>query len=178
VTRVLLEGVARKDTVVLVDTNVVMEAVRTRCWNAVTGGLCVETVEECRDEALRGDRGRPGYLPVSAQDLARMRAVHPVDAVERATFAMEYPEAQNMDAGERDLFAHAYGRVSRGDAVWIICSSDRACVRAAVALGWHERMHPLGAVAASVGANPRPPLLDHYGERWLSNLRTEYLLRP
>ena len=84
----LLDAVARSDTVVLVDTNVVMEAVRTRCWNAVSGGLCVETVEECRDQALRGDRGRPGYLPVSEQDLARIRRVHPVTALERATFAI------------------------------------------------------------------------------------------
>jgi len=175
---VLLAGVARRETVVLVDTNVVLEAVRTRCWNAVTGGLRVETVEECRDEALRGDRGRPGYLPVSEQDLARIGAVHPVSALERATFAMAYADAQNMDAGERDLFAHAFGRVARGDDVWVLCSSDKACVRAAVALGWQERMHSLAALATAVGANPRPPLLDHHGERWLSNLRTEYLLRP
>ncbi|HYW12819.1 MAG TPA: hypothetical protein VE871_12715 [Longimicrobium sp.] len=174
----LLQGIARHETIVLVDTNVVLEAVRTRCWNAVTGGLRVETVEECRDEALRGDRGRPGYQPVSEQDLARIRAVHPVSALERATFAMAYPEAQNMDAGERDLFAHVFGRVARGDAVWILCSSDKACVRASVALGWHERMHSLAMLAAAVGATPRPPLLDHHSERWLSNLRTEYLLKP
>jgi hypothetical protein len=172
---VLLDGVAHKDTVVLVDTNVVMEAVRTRCWNAVTGGLRVETVEECRDEALRGDRGRPGYLPVSEQDLARMRKVHPVSALERATFGMAYQEARNMDRGERDLFAHAYARVSRGDSVWIVSSADRACVRAAVALGWHERMHSLGALAAAVGAHP-PALLEQFGERWLSQVRTAYLL--
>lgn len=175
-TRPLLEGVPRTDTVVLVDTNVVMEAVRTRCWNAITGGLVVETVEECRDEALRGDHGHPGYLPVSADDLSRIRRVHPVSALERAAFGMAYPDARNMDCGERDLFAHAYARVAREDAVWIICSADRACVRAAVALGWQERMHCLAALAASVGANPAPPLLDQFGERWLSQARTRFLL--
>jgi hypothetical protein len=175
---VLLPGVSRRDPIVLVDTNVILEAVRTRCWNAVTGGMCVETVEECRDEALRGDRGRPGYVPVGEQDLARIRTVHPVSPLERAAFAMTYPDAQNMDAGERDLFAHAFGRVGRGDEIWILCSSDKACVRAAVALGWHDRMHSLGALATAAGATPRPPLLEHHGERWLSSVRTEYLLRP
>jgi hypothetical protein len=173
---VLLEGVARQDTVVLVDTNIVLEAVRTKCWNAVSGGLRVETVEECRDEALRGDRGRPGYLPVKPEDLARIRTVYPVTAVERVTFAMAYPDAQNMDAGERDLFAHAYARVSRGDAVWILCSADRACVRAAVELRWHERMFSLASLAAAVGANPNPPLLAQHEERWLSQVRTKHLL--
>jgi hypothetical protein len=171
-----LEGIARRDTVVLMDTNVVMEAVRTRCWNAVSGGLCVETVEECRDEALRGDRGRPGYVPVSTRDLARIRAEHPVSAVERVTFAMAYPDAENMDAGERDLFAHAFSRVSRGDAVWVVCSADKACVRAAVSLGWHERMFSLGALAAAVGVNPHPPLVAQHEERWLSQIRTTFLL--
>jgi hypothetical protein len=137
---VLLDGVARKDSVVLVDTNVVMEAVRTRCWNAIAGGLRIETVEECRDELQRGDRGRPGYLPVGEQDLARIRTVHGVSALDRATFAMAYVDARGMDAGERDLFAHAYARAARGDLVWIVSSADQACVRAAVALGWHERM--------------------------------------
>ena len=173
----LLPGVPRGDTVVLVDTNVVMEAVRTRCWNAITGGVRVETVEECRDEARRGDRGRPGYLPVSDADLARMRAVHGVGEMERVTFSLAYPDAQNMDAGERDLFAHAFARSARGDDVWIVCSADKACVRAAVALGWHERMHSLGALVAAVGAVPRPALLDHFGERWLSTCRTEFLLK-
>jgi hypothetical protein len=173
---VLPDRVARQDTVVLVDTNVVMEAIRTRCWNALTGGLYVETVEECRDEALRGDRGRPGYLPVSEQDLARVRTVHPVTALERATFGMAYQDARNMDRGERDLFAHAFARAARGDSVWIVSSADRACVRAAVALGWHERMCSLGALAAAVGAHPAPALLDQYGERWLSRVRMGYLL--
>ncbi|WP_329682848.1 hypothetical protein [Longimicrobium sp.] len=160
----------------LVDTNVVMEAVRTRCWNAVAGGLCVETVEECRDEALRGDRGRAGYQPVSEGDLARLRRVHAVGAVERATFALAYEDAQNMDPGERDLFAHAYSRLARGDALWIVCSADKACVRAAVALGWHQRVHSLGALASAVGASPNPPLLQQHTERWLSQVRTGFLL--
>lgn len=172
----LLDGVARKDTVVLLDTNVVMEAVRTRCWNAVSGGLRVETVEECRDELLRGDRGHPGYLPVSPQDLGRIRVVHAVSALERATFAMGCALAGGMDPGERDLFAHAYARAARGDSVWIVCSADKACVSAAVSLGWHERMHSLGALASAVGANPAPPLGRQFGEAWLSEVRTRYLL--
>lgn len=175
-TRTLLDGVPRRDTVVLVDTNVLLEAVRTRCWNAVSGGLCIETVEECRDEARRGDRGRPGYVPVSEPDLARIRTVHPVTPLERAIFGMAYPDAQNMDPGERDLYAHAHRRVTAGDEVWVLCSADRACVRAAVALGWHERMHSLEALVAAVGAAPKPGLLAHHAERWLSAFRTECML--
>lgn len=169
-------GAGGKATVVLVDTNVVIEAIRTRCWNAVTGGLRVETVAECRDEARRGDRHRPGYVAVADEDLGRLATVHPVDDLERAMFGLGYPEAQNMDAGERDLFAHAYGRAARGDDVWILCSPDKASVRAAVALGWHDRLVSLGGLVSAVGARPGVPLAEHFGERWLSDFRTACLL--
>lgn len=161
----------------LVDTNVVIEAVRTKCWNALTGGLRVETVEECRDEALRGDRGRPGYVAVGEGDLSRLAAVHRVTELERATFGMEYPDAQNMDAGERDLFAHAYARAAGSDSVWLLCSPDRASIRAAVALGWHDRLRSLAALAEAVGARASAPLADHFGKRWLSDFRTICLLK-
>jgi len=173
---VLIPGVALKDTVVLVDTNVMIEAVRTKCWNAVTGSLRLETVEECRDEAGRGTRGRSGYVAVGQGDLDRLSAVHPVTDLDRAVFGLEYAAAQNMDPGERDLFAHAYGRATGGDNVWVISSADRACVRAAVALGWQDRIHSLGALVTAVGARVSAPLADHFGERWLSDFRTACLL--
>jgi hypothetical protein len=173
---VLIPGRTLRDTVALVDTNVMIEAVRVRCWNALSGALRLETVAECRDEAGRGDRSRPGYVPVSEADLARLSKVHPVTDLERAVFGLAYGGSQNMDGGERDLFAHAYARSSAGDPTWVICSPDRASIRAAVALGWRDQTRSLGELAAAVGARPNPPLADHFGERWLSDLCTAYLL--
>lgn len=173
---VLLPGVPPKDTVVLADTNVIIEAVRTRCWNALAGGLRLETVEECREESLRQPRDRAGYVRVAETDVNRLASVHAVSDLDRAMFGLEYAPAAGMDAGERDLFAHAFTRVSAGDAVWVVCSPDRASVRAAVSLGWHERMHSLATLASAVGARPCTPLAEHFGERWLSDFRTACLL--
>ena len=172
----LIPGVAVKATVVLADTNVMIEAVRTRCWNALTGSLRVETVEECHDEAGRGSYGRSGYVEVGPGDLDRLAAVHAVTDLDRAVFGLAYADAQNMDAGERDLFAHAYGRAAGGDEEWVITSADKACIRAAVTLGWSDRVHSLGALATAVGARPGVPLAEHFGERWLSDFRTACLL--
>ncbi len=171
-----MPGAGPRATVVLADTNVIIEAVRTKCWNAVTGGLRVETVAECRDEASRGDRHRSGYVAVADEDLDRLAAVHRVDDLERAMFGLAYPDAQNMDAGERDLFAHAFGRAARGDDVWILCSADRAAVRAAVALGWQDRLQSLAGLVSTVGGRVSTPLAEHFGERWLSDFRTACLL--
>lgn len=155
----------------LVDTNVIIEAVRTGCWRAITGRMNVETVETCTHEAARGDAGRRGYVVVSAEELSRLACVHPVSEEERAALALEYPDAAGMDAGERDLFAHAFGR---SDETWLLLSPDKASIRAGVTLGWQDRLRSLGAVAEQTGA--RPKLKRHFEESWLAEWRTHFLL--
>lgn len=172
----LIPGVPSRKTTVLVDTNVILEAVRTGTWNALTGAVHVETVEECRDEALRGDATRPSYIPVSDADFGRLHAVHPVSKLERAEYLLVDPEAASMDPGEQDLFAHAYQRAKAGDDVWVLCSSDKASIRAAVRIAIADQLKSLEAVCSAVGARPKEPLKPHHKELFLSKYRTEYLL--
>jgi hypothetical protein len=164
--------VVRARPVVLADTNVIIEAVRSGCWPALTGALSIETVATCRDEALAGDRTRAGYVAVTPGDLARLSRVHTVTGAEVATFALAYEGADGMDDGERDLFAHAFGRT---DGAWLLCSPDRASVRAAVALHWGERLISLAELAAQVGA--RPALRAQFQAAWLSEWRTHFVLQ-
>jgi len=155
----------------LVDTNVIIEAVRTGCWRALTGRMNVETVETCIAEATRGDADRSGYIVVSEKELSRLSSVHAVTEAKRSTFALAYPDAAGMDAGERDLFAHAYGRT---DETWLLLSPDKASIRAGVSLGWEDRLRSLGAIADDIGAHPK--LKRHFEESWLAEWRTQFLL--
>jgi hypothetical protein len=157
----------------LPDTNAIIEAVRTGCWNAITGGLNVETVTQCRDECLRGDRLSTGYVAVSPADLSRLAAIHPVSEEEVAMLLL-VPEAAALDRGERDLFAHAYGR---SDDVWLVCSPDHASVDLGVALGWEDRLISLGDMLRLVGGRADPPFRSHFESSWLSRQRTLALLR-
>lgn len=51
---------ARHQGPVLVDTNVIIESHRVVSWRALTGGYCVDTVEECVAETQAGaQRRRP-----------------------------------------------------------------------------------------------------------------------
>ena len=113
---------------------------------------------------------------MSGADLARLAKVHPVTEVERATFALSYSDAGGMDEGERDLFAHAYGRARRGDERWLLTSPDKASVRAAVKLGWGDRLCSLGGLIERTGSRPKIPIADHHGERWLQVQRTHFTL--
>lgn len=172
----LLEGVPLRKTVVLVDTNVIIEAVRTGTWNALAGSLQVETVEECCAEARRGDATRSSYVTVQEEDLGRLHAIHAISKHERATYLLADPEAVGLDPGERDLFAHAYRRATAGDALWVLCSSDKAAIRAAVRIALADQLKSLEAACTAVGAQPKKVLKSHHQEIFLSKYRTEYLL--
>lgn len=87
--------------VVLVDANVIIEAVRTACWPAITGHLTES---------------------------------------------------------------------------WILCSPDKASVRAAVTLGCGDRLCSLEDLARIVGTRPDPPLRHQFTSEWLRSFRTKVRL--
>jgi len=113
-------------------------------------------------------------VPVSDADLAHR--VHPVSTWERAEYLLADPGAVGMDAGEQDLFAHAYQRARTGDRAWVLCSSDKASIRAAVRVDMADQLRSLEAMSDAAGARPKPPLKSHFQELFLSRHRTEYLL--
>jgi hypothetical protein len=173
---VIIDGSPLVSTVVLVDTNAIIEAVRTRTWNALTGGMRIQTVTECVEEARRGNSNKPAYVPVSKADLNRLDKVHNVSETDRAQHLLADPEAIGMDPGERDLFAHACVREEAGDSVWVVCSPDKASIRAAVRLEWQDRLVSLEKLSREVGARPSSPFKQHFGESFLARYRIEYLL--
>ena len=157
--------------VLLFDSNIIIEAVRTGIWKAITGRERVVTVDTCENELLRGDESGAGYVTVTPEDLARA-VVETLPPLASAEFRLRYPNADGMDAGERDLFALT---LTRGDD-FRVCSCDKAAVRAAHALGWIDRVVSLESLAAAVGARPHPPLWIQFTEARLSEWRTKLQL--
>jgi hypothetical protein len=161
-------------SIVLVDTNVIIEAVRTECWPAITGGLHVETVAACREEALaRPPDAASAYVPVGTSDLRRLRNIHYVSDIAQATFRLAYADAHGLDRGEHDLLTHMYVSDS-GDLV--LCSPDKAAVRAAVLLGLGDHLRSLDDLLQAVGTRPRKPLRRQFTSAWLRSFRTKVLL--
>jgi hypothetical protein len=161
----------QRGQVVLLDTNIIIEAVRTACWNAVASYFALETVNKCLEEALTGDPLRRGYVKVDSAQLKKgITKTHAVTKLDAATFALALPTADEMDPGERELFAHALGRKD----TWVASCADRAALKAAFALGWKDRIVSLESLAHATGA--RPALKSHFSERWLSEQRTAFVL--
>lgn len=160
--------------VVLVDTNIIIEAVRTNCWSAVTAHFIIETVEKCCEEARTGQAHRPGYVEIDEAALRTRLTVRRVAETEMAALGLRDAEIFHLDPGERELWAHA---LSRTDA-WVACSCDRDAINAAVRLGWEDRLVSLEELAHAVGARVA---LKHLREQFksgrLSEWRTAALLK-
>lgn len=158
------------DRIHLFDANAIIEAVRTGVWNALTGGLTIETVRECANECREGDTLSTGYVAVSDEQLDRLAATRNVSDVQRAAILLN-DASSGLDPGERDLFAHALSLPA--DSQRMICSPDRASVRFAAAVECEDQLISLEETIGVVGARAAPPLRGHFTSRWLSVERTK-----
>ena len=159
--------------VVLVDTNIIIEAVRTGCWNAITTHFTVETVQKCCEEARTGQAHRPGYVKVDESTLRTRLTAHAVSGVTLFRLAQRYRDADRLDAGERHLWAHALTRTDS----WFATCSDRAAVNAAVRLGWEDRLVSLEQLVSAAGARSAlRSLKGQFSSARLSEWRTAALI--
>lgn len=163
----------QRGQVVLVDTNIIIESVRTRCWNAITTHFSVETVEKCCEEARTGEAHRPGYVKVNESALRTRLTVHKVSGVMLFELGQRNPDADRLDAGERHLWAHALDRNDE----WLAACSDRAAVNVAVGLGWEDRFVSLEELVTGAGARSAlRSLKGQFSSARLSEWRTAALL--
>lgn len=163
----------QRGQVVLVDTNIIIEAVRSRCWNALTTHFSVETVAKCCEEARTGAAHRPGYVVVPEAALRTRLAVHSVSGIAIANLVQRYTDADRLDAGERQLWAHA---LARNDD-WVAACCDRAAVNAAVHLGWEDRLVSLEELVTASGARSAlRNLKGQFSTARLSEWRTAALI--
>jgi hypothetical protein len=159
-----------KGDIVLVDTNVIIEAHRTKCWKAVVNAFKVQTVEKCCEEAATGDKRRANYVEVDVEEMRKVALVHPVGLEELAQIETQLAEPDRIDLSEKHLLAHALSQ----DGVWYLSASDRAAVKAGNELRLLERFVSLEALAKAVGITPQ--LKHHFSDKWLSALRLEILM--
>jgi hypothetical protein len=159
-----------KGDIVLVDTNVIIEAHRVRCWRAIVNFFKVETVEKCSEEAATGDKRRADYVAVDVEEMKNMVVVHPVTLLDLAEIETRLAEPDRIDMGEKHLLAHALATPG----MWYLSASDRAAVRAGNELGFLDRFVSLEALARAVGITAQ--FKNHFTEKWLSVLRTDILM--
>lgn len=159
--------------IVLVDTNVILEAHQTGCWVPLAQYFALHTVAKVVEETQTGYQNRdPEHWIDEAMLRGQLAHVETVTEVQRVKFNMAHGHP-TLDAGERDLVIYAESLTSP---MWLLNSPDMAAVRFAHRMGWIDRLVSLGAMSAHLKTRLSRDLRDNYTERWLSGKRTGLLL--
>lgn len=162
-----------KQHVVLVDTNVIIEAHRVNCWQALSQYFRLQTVETVVVETQTGIHNRDAADTIDIQLLRNsLDAVHTVSELDRLNFVTKYPRASLLDPGELDLCIFA-GTLKPGDA-WLLNSPDKAAVRHAYERQWLDRVVALEDMTDHL--KQRLALRNNYTKAWLSALKTKLIL--
>lgn len=157
--------------VIYVDTNVVIEAVDTGCWAALLNKFDVRTVAEVRRETQAGNRLIKSYVQVDKTQFDAKVTVAEVTQVQLAAAQLRTPLLSQIDAGERHLLAYV---ATQDKNALLLTTGDRAAVRAACALGLDDRLRSLEELAGACGQ--KPAVADWFTKKWLSKVKTEFLL--
>ena len=164
---------------VFLDTNVIIEAYRINCWNAICSTYSIETVEECVQEALRGNPSEPGYVNIPSAALrTRLSQVHQVVPQEIAALTLNCPQTQMLDDGEQQLFARLFADNELPSPIIVLSTADKAALVAAFKLGWLDHSVSLEELARDAGVNRATleSLKLNHQENWHGSVRTKILL--
>jgi len=83
---------------ILLDTNIIIEAVRTGCWDGLRGHYELVTVEKCREEARSGIGRTPGYVMIEDHHLNKNITIVRATELECARLATACPDAHVSSA--------------------------------------------------------------------------------
>ena len=167
-----MNGTVRPGAVVLVDTNVIIEAYRTGAWAALVGAYGVETVEDCVTETQTGYQRLAREQWIEDDDLRRsLSAVHEIADRECAELAVRIGGIA-LDRGEESLWTDALGRTG----MWFLCGPDRASLRVGVRLQVRDRLVSMEELLDGAGHRARRPLRPAYTRNWMNGVLSEMVV--
>ena len=161
----------RPQGIVLVDTNVIIEAHRLRCWNRIAGSYEIITSNECIEECSRGRQSRTGYVKIEIPKLKSQVRGFKVKDIDRARLELKLQSRVDLDQGEKDLLALFLTIRSN----YMICSSDKAALRAGYILGIIDKYISLEELVFQVGQS-KVRFREQYTQRWLETQRMDLKL--
>jgi hypothetical protein len=157
--------------VVLVDTNVILEAHAKACWKALAGAYALHTVEPCIEETQTGALNRPADQRIDEAELRKsFKGIHEVSMAELAEVAVR--GGAGLDPGERALWAHALARTD----VWVLCGPDRASMRFGYEQKQRERLVSMGGLLNQIKFSRPQPLRPHFEQEWLDDVINKLVL--
>jgi hypothetical protein len=161
-----------------VDTNVIIEAFRIKCWSAIAGQFSLETVQECVTEARTGDQGNATRTNIPDDEFKNgLTKTHDVSKKERANI-IEYPSCRGLDPGEQCLFAYLLAHYHELPNVIFVSTADKAAIAASLKLPFFDKLTSLETLAKIAGVNKAKlgTLAPAYREDFLSKIKSQAIL--
>jgi hypothetical protein len=166
-----------KNQIVLVDTNVILEAHRVGYWVSLSQYFALHTVEKVVEETQTGYQNRAPEQTIPEATLRKqLRHVESVTDTQRAEFSINYADAV-LDDGERDLVIYA-GLLTQAQpavAVWFLNSPDIATVRHAHRRQWLDHLISLEEMSQHLKLKAKLNLKNNYTRAWLSAQKTQFI---
>ena len=149
--------------IVLIDTNVILEAHRVARWKHLSDNFDVHTVAKVIEETQTGYQKRSKEEQIDQKKLTEsFSKIYPVSEEEISTTMIASPEIFNLDAGERDLLIYAS---SFGGNCWLISSPDSAAMKAAHKQGWLDKVISLESLLETINCQPNITLRENYTKK-------------
>ena len=154
------------NSLVLMDTNAIIEAHRIDCWKLLAGHYRMGTVEKCIEECATGNQRT--YNPVEIDTKALKKDLNPKKILEKDIIELYFrcADSKYLDDGEKYLLAYA---IMVQDA-FLICSPDKMCMRIGNNLGILDSFVSLEELVQQAGKH----LIFNiqFTKKWLENFRT------
>ena len=157
--------------VVYLDTCVIIEAHRVKCWKQLAAQNELHTVRECYDELAGGNPRDPDYIAVDQRQIALDMAIHDCAPRQRIAAATRAATFGGLDAGEMGLLAWC---ADQDPQAMIITTGDRAAIVAACELGLRNNLQSLEEIAK--GMRPRSTLQRHFCRKWFEEVCRSFAL--
>lgn len=167
----------KRGDVVLLDTNVFVEAHRVECLDALGKEFKIVTVDKVVEEIHTGEHLRDPKVNIDRKHLdSLLSEVVEMDEDDVLDWMEEHNGLQGTHDGERHLIALGLELIGQGNDVWFLSSPDIGAMRVMYNLGWRDRLISLEKMLDVLSCNPKQPLRDNYTERFHSQIITGFLL--
>ncbi|WP_020182901.1 hypothetical protein [Methylotenera sp. 1P/1] len=159
--------------IVLVDTNVILEAHRVKCWKQIANYFHLHTVGKVIEETQTGYQNRREEQTIDYQLLKKSFAhIEEIPEQLLVEFELHNNGDCGLHAGEMSLIIYAHGY--KGN-IWFLNSPDKATVNYACTQGWKDRLISLEAMTKHLNLKLSVGLHQNYTDTWLSQQKLFFL---
>lgn len=157
--------------IVLIDTNVIIEAHRLGCWSHLADSFELHTVTRVLEETQDGYNNRAGnpipYFPLKSS----FHHVEDVSVVQVLRCSIANPDCNimSLDDGERDLIVYAS---SLDQNCWLLCSPDKAALKTLNALNQLDAAISLESMLNVTSLRIADKLKTNFTEKWHMTTKT------